>query len=109
MPKKKPVPREEKLRRREDIAGRARSGRLSIPDGIRDIRQALGLTQAEFAEKFGFTRQQVIALENGRANPNLETLARIGNPFGFVIGFIPKPTEKTFAESGNVISPAPGA
>lgn len=98
MPKKKPLSREEKLRRREDIAERARSGLLSIPSAIRDIRQALGLTQAEFAEKFGFTRQQVIALENGRANPNLETLARIGNPFGFMIGFIPRPTERTLSE-----------
>lgn len=90
MPRKRPLTREEKQARREKIAERAALGLLRLPEGIRDMREALGMTQAEFAEKFGLTRTQLINLEKGRANPTQETLARIGKPFGFVLGFVPR-------------------
>jgi DNA-binding XRE family transcriptional regulator len=90
MPKKRPLTRDEKFDRREEIALRAANGTLTLPEAIRDIRNALGLTQADFADKFGLTRIQLIELEKGRANPTQETLARIGKPFGFVLGFVPK-------------------
>jgi transcriptional regulator with XRE-family HTH domain len=90
MPRKRPLTREEKLARREEIARRAAAGDLRLPDAIRDIRQALGLTQAQFAERFGLTRIQLIDLEKGRANPTHETLTRIAKPFGFVVGFVPR-------------------
>ncbi|HIJ38452.1 MAG TPA: helix-turn-helix transcriptional regulator [Rhodospirillaceae bacterium] len=90
MPKKRPLTRDEKFDRREVIARRAADGSLVLPEAIRDIRNALGLTQADFADKFGLTRIQLIELEKGRANPTQETLARIGKPFGFVLGFVPK-------------------
>ena len=91
MPRKLPLSREEKIHRREDIARRAGEGRLPLPQAIRDLRNALGMTQCAFAEKFGLTRSQLIDLEKGRANPTQETLARIGKPFGFVLGFVPRP------------------
>ena len=91
MPRKRPLTREEKLERREDITQRAATGLLRLPDAIRDIRNSLGLTQAEFGTRFGLTRIQVIALEKGTANPTQETLERIGKPFGFVLGFVPRP------------------
>ena len=90
MPKKRPLTRDEKLDRREEIARRAANGTMRLPEAIRDIRNALGQTQADFADKFGLTRIQLIELEKGRANPTQETLARIGKPFGFVLGFVPK-------------------
>ena len=90
MPRKRPLTRDEKLERREAIAQRAATGTLRLPEAIRDIRDALGLTQADFAQKFGLTRSQLIELEKGRANPTQETLARIGAPFGFVLGFVPR-------------------
>ena len=91
MPRKLPLSRDEKLARREDIARRAGEGGLCLPQAIRDIRNALGMTQGAFAEKFGLTRSQLISLEKGRANPTQETLVRIGKPFGFVLGFVPRP------------------
>lgn len=94
MPRKRPLSRDEKLGRREDIARRAGQGGLPLPQAVRDIRAALGMTQAEFAEKFGLTRQQLIDIEKGRANPTHDTLARIGRPFGFVVGFVPRPEPK---------------
>ena len=64
-------------------------GRLRLPEGIRAIRLALGLSQEEFAARFKLTRNQLIELEKGRANPTVETLERIGKPFGFTVGFVP--------------------
>ncbi len=90
MPKRRALTRGEKLDRRDEIARRAVAGELRLPEAVRDLRVALGLTQAEFADKFGLTRMQLIDLEKGRANPTQETLARIGKPFGFVLGFVPK-------------------
>ncbi|OIQ86462.1 helix-turn-helix protein [mine drainage metagenome] len=90
MPKKRALSRDEKLDRRDEIARRAATGTLRLPEAIRDIRDALGMTQTEFADKFGLTRTQLIDLEKGRANPTHETLARIGKPFGFVLGFVPR-------------------
>ncbi len=55
---------------------------------IRDMRQALGLTQEQFARAFKLTKRQVAGFEAGTANPTVETLARIGRPFGFEVGYI---------------------
>lgn len=88
MPRMTPLSRDEKLKRREAVRLRAAAGDLRLPEAIRDIRNSLGLTQAEFASKFGLTRLQVIALEKGKANPTLETLQKIGRVFGFTVGFV---------------------
>lgn len=90
MPRKRPLSSEEKLARREGIARRAAAGDLRLPEAFRNIRNSLGLTQAEFGARFGLTRMQVIALEKGRGNPTQETLERIGKPFGFALGFVPR-------------------
>lgn len=88
MAVRKPVSRDETRRRRHELHHRAYDGELPLPDAIRHMRHALGMTQAKFAQCFGLTRIQVSQLENGKANPTMETLARIGRPFGFVPGFI---------------------
>jgi len=94
MPRMRSLTRDEKLARREEIARRAASGDLRLPGAIRDLRAALGLSQAQFGDRFGLTRLQVIALEKGTANPTKETLERIGRLFGFVLGFVPASSGK---------------
>lgn len=88
MPKLKPLDRDKQRARRDEVARKAEAGELILPEGVREMRRALGMTQARFATAFGLTREQVIALEKGRANPTLDTLNRIGRPFGFRAGFI---------------------
>jgi len=39
------------------------------------------MTQAELAEKSGVTRQTIIAIEQGRFTPSLETAFRIARAF----------------------------
>jgi putative transcriptional regulator len=90
MPKKRPLTREESLSRHREIALRAGRGELRLPEAIREIREAEGLTQAAFAERVGLTRMQVLDLEKGRGNPKLETLQRICGPFGLEIGLVPR-------------------
>lgn len=98
MPKKRPLTREETLARRREIALRAARGELRLPEAIRDVREAEGLTQAEFAERCGLTRLQLLDLEKGRGNPKLETLQRICRPFGLEIGLVPEPGSVKNAE-----------
>ncbi|NKC30215.1 helix-turn-helix transcriptional regulator [Roseomonas sp. BU-1] len=52
------------------------------------MRQALGMTQARFAQTFKVTRRLIVELEAGTANPTAETLAKIGKPFGYQVGFV---------------------
>nr|WP_308128965.1 helix-turn-helix transcriptional regulator [Actinoplanes polyasparticus] len=55
----------------------------SITNEIRALRFAAGeMTQAELAERIGVTRQTVIAIEQGRYSPSLETAFRIARVFG---------------------------
>lgn len=98
MPKKRPLTREESLARHREIALRAGRGELRLPEAIREIREAEGLTQAAFAERLGLTRMQVLDLEKGRGNPKLETLQRICRPFGLEIGLVPEPGSVKNAE-----------
>lgn len=44
---------------------------------IKDIREALGLTQAEFAEKLGTSQVAVSRWEKGLVRPGVEYLSRI--------------------------------
>ncbi|MFE6235948.1 helix-turn-helix transcriptional regulator [Cellulosimicrobium sp. NPDC057862] len=49
-----------------------------VTNTIRALRFARGeMTQAELAERVGVTRQTVIAIEQGRYSPSLETAFRI--------------------------------
>ena len=81
--------RDESRAQRADIAARARAGQLEIPEAILDMRHALGLSRDEFARVFKLTRRQLAEIERGEGNPTIETLNRIGRPFGFGVGFVP--------------------
>jgi transcriptional regulator with XRE-family HTH domain len=72
----------------------AQEGRLTWSQGVRAIRKAIGLTQAEFATAFGLTIRQLSELERGTANPTVKTLTRLAGPLGLTVGFIPTPKAK---------------
>jgi putative transcriptional regulator len=54
-----------------------------ITNRVRELREAHGpLSQAALAEAIGVTRQTVIAIEQGRYSPSLESAFRIARVFG---------------------------
>jgi putative transcriptional regulator len=53
-----------------------------VTNSIRPLRFAAGeMTQAELADRVGVTRQTIIAIEQGRYSPTLETAFRIARVF----------------------------
>ena len=57
--------------------------RLPIVNRVRELReQHGGMTQAELGEAIGVTRQTIIAIEQGRYSPSLESAFRIARVFG---------------------------
>ena len=91
MPRRKPLSMEQSIDARRALREAAKEGRLPWPEGVRAIRKSLGLTQAAFARAFELTVRQVSELERGAANPTVATLARLAQPLGFMVGFIPAP------------------
>jgi transcriptional regulator with XRE-family HTH domain len=59
---------------------------MKLQEKIAEYRKANDLTQSEFAELGGLTREAVQAIENGRVeNPGLETLLGIAKAMNISI------------------------
>jgi len=57
--------------------------RPPITNRVRDYRERTGaMSQAALGEAIGVTRQTVIAIEQGRYSPSLESAFRIARLFG---------------------------
>lgn len=52
-----------------------------ITNCVRVMREARSMTQAELGEAIGVTRHTVIAIEQGRYSPSLESAFRIARLF----------------------------
>jgi len=81
----------ESMNARAKVLELAAEGDLHWSDGLAALRKSLGMNQSVFAKAFNLTsRRRVSELENGSANPTVETLEKIGKPFGLVVGLVPK-------------------
>lgn len=49
----------------------------NVGNNLKEIRSKLGMTQAKLAEQVGVARVSIIAIENGRFIPTIETALRI--------------------------------
>jgi putative transcriptional regulator len=57
--------------------------RPPITNRVRELRERHGqISQAALGEAIGVTRQTIIAIEQGRYSPSLESAFRIANVFG---------------------------
>lgn len=52
---------------------------------IKAIRLQMGLSQAQFAEKCGVSREQICRYETGKLVPDLKTLIKIKNGIGITL------------------------
>ncbi len=53
-----------------------------ITNRVRELREASAMSQAALGEAIGVTRQTIIAIEQGRYSPSLESAFRIARKFG---------------------------
>lgn len=63
---------------------------MQLGQMILKIRKEYGLTQEEFAKKFNVTRQTVSNWENEKSYPDLLTLVKISDVFGYSLDTILK-------------------
>ena len=54
----------------------------SIRNQIRELRAARSMTQQDLADRIGVTRQTVIAIEQDKYSPSLETAFKVALIFG---------------------------
>jgi putative transcriptional regulator len=54
----------------------------AIRNQIRELRAQQGMTQQELADKIGVTRQTVIAIEQDKYSPSLETAFKVAIALG---------------------------
>lgn len=69
----------------EDIA----AGTLDFGTTVKRMREISGLTQEQFAKHRGVSLLTLKRIEQGRGNPTVETLNRIGQIFALRIGYVP--------------------
>ena len=61
----------------------------TIRNQVRELRALLGMTQQELADQIGVTRQTVIAIEQDKYSPSLETAFKVAIALG-------RPLDKCF-------------
>jgi DNA-binding XRE family transcriptional regulator len=76
------------------------AGVLTLGQATRRMRKIVGLTQKEYAEKVLKIYPRVLmAIERDQGNPTLETLNKIGAPFGFQVCFSPRTRQAEMEKS----------
>lgn len=60
---------------------------FSLGDQLAALRKAHGLTQQQLAHVSGINQPEISRIEQGKANPTQDTLARLGASVGAVLAF----------------------
>ena len=89
MSKRKPIDKAQARERRNQLLASAAAAKLSLTDGVREMRAISGMTQEEFARHREVSARVIKAIELGQGNPTVATLNRIGGFFGLEVGFVP--------------------
>lgn len=78
---------EETIRRREFMTS-IPSTSQELGELVRSLRRFSRLTQPEFAERVGVAVNILKEIERGRGNPTIETMNKIGKPFGLQVSLV---------------------
>lgn len=69
---------------------------LSLGEAVRRMRKISGMSQKAYAEHIVGIAPRILAeVERNEGNPTVETLNKIGRPFGYTVGFVPKTRDWT--------------
>lgn len=89
MSRRKPIDKTQIRERRNRMLESAAAARLSLTEGVREMRAISGMTQEEFARHRGVSARVIKAIELGQGNPTMATMNRIGQFFGLEVAFVP--------------------
>ena len=67
------------------------NGDLSLGQAAKRMRRITGMSQKAYAERIVGIAPRIFAqIERNQGNPTVETLNKIGRPFGYKVGFVPQ-------------------
>jgi len=73
---------------KEELYSGLAMGNIDIRDATSRMRKIIGLTQADYAKKVAKISPRILSeFENGAGNPTIDTLEKIGKPFGLTVSF----------------------
>lgn len=76
---------------KHDLANSIANNELTLGEAVRRMRKISGMNQKAYAERIiGIAPRILAAIERDEGNPTVETLNKIGRPFGYSAGFVPK-------------------
>ena len=68
---------------------------LTLGEAVRRMRKITGMSQKAYAERIVGIAPRILAeIERDVGNPTVDTLNKIGRPFGYTIGFVPKTKQR---------------
>jgi len=73
---------------RQDFYSDIEAGKLSLSDALKQMRKIAGMTQTEYAQLIGITPRVLMDIEREKGNPRLDTLSKLGKPFGLELSFV---------------------
>ena len=76
------------MRLRQEFYQHIESDSLSLSDALKKMREIAGMTQTEYALMIGITPRVLMDIEREKGNPRLDTLTKLGKPFGLRLGFV---------------------
>jgi len=81
---------EETAAAKQDLIKAIENNEFSLGEAVRRMRKITGMSQKAYAERIVGVATRILAeIERNEGNPTLETLNKIGRPFGYTVGFVP--------------------
>lgn len=82
---------EESTAAKRELIKAIEGNELSLGEAVRRMRAVTGLSQKVYAERIvGISTRILAEIELDRGNPTTETLNKVGRPFGYTVGFVPR-------------------
>lgn len=76
-------------RTKRELIQAIETNQLSLGEAVRGMRKVAGMSQKDYAQRIvGIATRILAEVELDQGNPTLETLNKIGRPFGYRVGFV---------------------
>jgi len=87
-PNARKLPEEKRRWVKENLPEQLTSGAVTLGEGVRLMRLAAGMTQVQYAGMTGVDLRILAAIEKDNGNPQLDTLQKLGKPYGLTVSFV---------------------